>query len=174
MVGGASAQGQNESTITIYQRSHFKGGSISLSGPMRGIDPVFTAKSVQITGSGAWELCSGLTYSGCKRVDSTVEAGVFTVRSLRPVAPVIRIEPGSPGATGDVANRSLRGVDSEYFVAPTQGTQRIAVPGNNPEQMRNVATEFCRAAGWRQAVHAQIQDAGGTYYLVDVLCANSE
>jgi hypothetical protein len=46
------------------------------------------------------------------------------------------------------------------------------VSDNKPENMRKAADEFCRAAGWRQSVHARVQQVGSTYYLVDVLCSN--
>jgi hypothetical protein len=38
--------------------------------------------------------------------------------------------------------------------------------------MRRAADDFCRAAGWRQSVHARVQQVGAAYYLVDVLCSN--
>ena len=172
-----AAEAQSDSEMTIYLHGHFSGPSITLSGPMRNIDPEFTAKSVKITGDSAWELCNGATFTHCRRVDKSVESGVFSVRSARPVAPVIvnRI-PGSPsgpaGASGSPPNLSLRGVDSEFFVAPNRGGQRVAVAG--PEGMRKAADEFCRNAGWRMSVHSRLQGEGGAYYLVDVLCSNVE
>ena len=60
------------------------------------------------------------------------------------------------------------------FVAPNRGGQRVGVGGNSPEGMRKAADEFCRNAGWRQSVHSRLQSDGGTYYLVDVLCSNSD
>jgi hypothetical protein len=175
----AAAQAQSDSEISIYTHGHFSGPSITLSGPMRDIDPEFTAKSVKITGENAWELCSGATFTHCRRVDKSVESGVFSVRSVRPIAPVIvtRVNgaQSAPGATGgSPPNLSLRGVDSEFFVAPNRGGQRVTVSGNKPEGMRRAADEFCRNAGWRQSVHSRLQNDGGTYYLVDVLCANSD
>ena len=50
----------------------------------------------------------------------------------------------------------------------------MGVGGNSPEGMRKAADEFCRNAGWRQSVHSRLQSDGGTYYLVDVLCSNSD
>jgi hypothetical protein len=172
-----SAQAQDTAEITIYSKGGFKGASLSFSEPTQHITPAFTARSVRISGDAAWELCSGNTYTGCRRVDRSTEGGVFTVRSARPIAPVIvtRVSGRSSGAasaSGSPPNLSLRGVDGEFFVAPDRGGQRVAVPGNNPEAMRRAADEFCRNAGWRQSVHARLQSVGGTYYLVDVLCSN--
>jgi hypothetical protein len=139
---------------------------------------VFTAKSIQITPGSAWEVCSGRTFTGCRRIDKSVESGVFSVRSARPIAPVIRAAPvAATGAIGpdgavSVPNQSLRGFASEFFVAPNQGGQRVGVPDNKPENMRKAADQFCQAAGWRQSVHARVQQVGTVYYLVDVLCSN--
>ena len=170
--GAANAQSTGE--ITIYSQGHFKGANLGLAGPMTHIDPPFTAKSVQITPGTAWELCSGNTFSGCKRLDRSIESGVFSVRSLRPIAPVItsRVGPGAAPGTVDLPNQALRGYASEFFVAPNQGGQRVGVPDNKPENMRKAADQFCRAAGWRQSIHARVQQVGSAYDLVDVLCSN--
>jgi hypothetical protein len=170
--GTASAQSSGE--MTIYSKGHFKGGNLGLGGPLTHIDPPFTARSIQITPGTAWEICSGNTFSGCKRLDKSVDAMVFSVRSARPIAPVIStaVGPGAAAGTIDLPNQSLRGFASQFFVAPNQGGQRVGVPDNRPENMRKAADEFCRAAGWRQSVHARVQQAGAVYYLVDVLCSN--
>lgn len=172
LAGTANAQTTGE--MTIYSKGHFKGPSLGLGGPLTHIDPPFTAKSIQITPGTAWEICSGNTFSGCKRLDKSVDAMVFAVRSARPIAPVIStaVGPGAAPGTVDLPNQSLRGFASQFFVAPNQGGQRVGVPDNRPENMRKAADEFCRAAGWRQSVHARVQQVGATYYLVDVLCSN--
>jgi hypothetical protein len=159
----ASAQASGEATV--YSSGHFKGSSMSFSGPRQQIDPPFTARSVRIAGGSAWEFCNGSTYSGCRRVDQSAEATVMTIRSARPVAPVIVARVSAP-------NQSLRGVASEFFIAPNRGGQRVGVPGNSPEGMRNAADDFCRSAGWRQSAHARLQSDRGNYYLIDVLCVN--
>ena len=173
--GAANAQSTGE--ITIYSQGHFKGASLGLAGPMTHIDPPFTAKSVQITPGTAWELCNGNTFTGCRRIDKSIEAGIFSVRSLRPIAPVITtpVGPGvarSPSGSFDLPNQSLRGYASEFFVAPNQGGHRVSIGDNKPENMRKAADEFCRAAGWRQSVHARAQQVGDLYDLADVLCSN--
>src|SRR3954463_10034675 len=98
--GAASAQSIGE--ITIYSKGHFKGSSLGLAGPLTHIDPPFTAKSIQITPGTAWEICSGNTFSGCKRLDKSVDAMVFAVRSARPIAPVITTTIGPGAAPGTV------------------------------------------------------------------------
>src|SRR4051794_11544194 len=170
----AAAKAQATGEMTIYSKGHFKGPSLGLAGPLTHIDPPFTAKSIQITPGTAWEVCTGNTFSGCKRLDKSVESGVFSVRSARPIAPVIStaVGPGAAPGTVDLPNQSLRGFASQFFVAPNQGGQRVGVSDNRPENMRKAADEFCRAAGWRQSVHARVQQVGATYYLVDVLCSN--
>lgn len=174
LAGTANAQSSGEATI--YSNGHFRGPSLSLSGPRTRIDPPFTARSVQVSPGSAWELCSGNSFSGCKRIDKSIESAVFSVRSARPIAPVIvnSIGPGGAPGSSSLPNQALRGFASEFFVAPTQGGRRVGVPDNKPEAMRRAADDFCRAAGWRQSVHARLQSVGGNYDLVDVLCSNDE
>lgn len=179
VVAAGAANAQSTGEIKIYGQRHFKGPSIGLAGPMTHIDPPFTAWSIEITPGTAWEVCSGNTFSGCKRLDKSVEYGAFSIRSIRPIAPVIvtRISGSATGAAsgpGSPPNLSLRGLDSEFFVAPNRGGQRVSVAGTKPEVMRRAADEFCRNAGWRMSVHARLQSDGGAYYLVDVLCSNVE
>lgn len=179
LLAAGTANGQSTGEIKIYAQRHFRGPSIGLAGAMTHIDPPFTAWSIEITPGTAWEVCSGNTFSGCRRIDKSVEYGAFSIRSVRPIAPVIvtRIA-GSPTGSGTGAgsppNLSLRGLDSEFFVAPNRGGQRVSVIGTSPELTRRAADEFCRNAGWRMSVHSRLQSDGGTYYLVDVLCANVE
>lgn len=175
LAGAAEAQTTGE--MTIYSKGHFKGANLGLAGPLTNIDPAFTAKSIQITPGTAWEVCNGRTFTGCRRIDKSVESGVFSVRSARPIAPVVttRVGPGiteGPNGTIEPPNQSLRGLASEFFVAPNQGGQRVGVLDNRPENMRKAADQFCQAAGWRQSSHARVQQVGAVYYLVDVLCAN--
>jgi hypothetical protein len=177
MALAGAAQAQSTGEMTIYSKGHFKGANLGLAGPLTNIDPAFTAKSIQITPGSAWEVCSGRTFTGCKRLDKSDEAMVFSVRSARPIAPVVttRVGPGiteGPNGTIEPPNQSLRGLASEFFVAPNQGGQRVGVPDNKPENMRKAADQFCQAAGWRQSVHARVQQVGSVYDLVDVLCSN--
>jgi len=177
VLAGGAASAQTTGEMTIYSKGHFKGPSLGVGGPITHIDPPYTAKSIQITPGTAWEICSGNTFTGCKRLDKSDDAMVFSVRSARPIAPVIttRVGPGitqGPGGTVELPNQSLRGLASEFFVAPNQGGQRVGVPDNKPENARKAADQFCQAAGWRQSVHSRVQQAGAAYYLVDVLCSN--
>ncbi len=164
-LGAGSGNAQSGGAAVIYGNGHFKGRSMTLTGPLQGMEEAFTAKSIRIPEGQAWEFCSGKTYSGCKRVDQSVKAGVFTVRSARPIAPVVRSAVESP-------NQSLRGFTSEFFVSPREGNARLSISANSPEDMRAKANAFCRAAGWRQAIHAQLQAGNGVYYVIDVLCGN--
>ena len=158
---------QSGGAAVIYSNGHFKGQSMTLTGPLQGLEKAFVAKSIQIPDGQSWEFCTGRTFSGCKRVDKTIKAGVFNIRSARPIAPVVRASVAAP-------NQSVRGVASEFFVSPREGAGRLSIPSNSPEQMRDKANAFCRAAGWRQSVHAKLQEGSGVYYLVDVLCANED
>jgi hypothetical protein len=174
VVFASSAGAQASGEMTIYSKGHFKGPSLGVGGPITHIDPPYTAKSIQITPGTAWEVCSGNTFSGCKRIDKSVESGVFSVRSARPIAPVIStaVGPGAAPGTVDLPNQSLRGFASQFFIAPNQGGQRVAVA--DPGAVNRRADEFCLAAGWQQSSHARLQQVGSTYFLVDVLCENRD
>ena len=156
---------QSGGTAVIYSSSNYKGQSMTLTGALQGLEKAFIAKSIQVPEGQSWEFCTGRTFSGCKRLDKSVKSGVFNIRSARPVAPVVRANVAAP-------NQSVRGVASEFFVSPRDAGGRVSIPSNNPEQMREKANAFCRAAGWRQAVHVQLQEGSGAYHLIDVLCAN--
>ena len=181
LAGSALAQGQNqtEQPAIIFSKGHFQGPSLTIYGPWQHITPEFTAKSIQIPQGQSWELCSGNTFTGCKQFEQSVTAMVMTVRSARPVASAIVSEPAGQTAAGpaDAAklpDRSLKGLSSEFFVAPRRGDARIAVQPGTAEAMRQAATDFCRSKGWRVSPYARLQKAGTAFYLADVLCADSE
>lgn len=182
MAGDAGAQ--NEGAATLYSKGHFKGVSMTLSGPREHINPPFVTRSVRIAEGTSWEFCNGNTYTGCKQLDRSEAATVLDVRSARPVVPAIVSGPiFRSGGTGIVStsgvaavelpDRSLRGLASEFFVAPREGGSRITVQAGTPEAMRHAATSFCRSAGWQISPYARLQRAGRIYYLADVLCTDS-
>jgi hypothetical protein len=179
--GPAVAQGQNDTAqpLVIFSKGHFEGARQPIYGPWQHITPEFTARSVQVPEGQSWELCSGNTFTGCKEFSQSVTATVVSVRSARPVASAIVSGPGSgAGAVAslpapDVPDRSLKGLASEYFVAPHRGGARITVQPGTAEAMRQAANDFCRSKGWRMSAYARLQKAGGAFYLADVLCADS-
>ena len=181
LAGSGIAQGQSESEqpAIAFSKGHFQGGRLTIYGPWQHITPEFTAKSFQVPPGQSWELCSGNTFTGCKQFDQSVTAMVMTVRSARPVASAIVSGPTGGSTAGGAAaanlpDQSLKGLASEYFVAPRRGGSRIAVQPGTAEAMRQAATEFCRSRGWRVSAYARLQKAGTAYYLADVLCANNE
>jgi len=181
LAGSAIAQGQNDSgqPAIAFSKGHFEGGRLTVYGPWQHITPEFTAKSIQVPPGQSWEFCSGNTFTGCKQFDQSVTATVITVRSARPVASAIVSGPAGVSAAGgaEAANtpdRSLKGLSSEYFVAPRRAGSRIVVQPGTAEAMRQAAGDFCRSKGWRVSPYARLQKAGVAFYLADVLCANSE
>jgi hypothetical protein len=174
----ASGQQADADTITLYDRGNFKGRSITLEGPTRLSSP-FNAKSIRFPEGKTWELCSGNTFTGCKEFTATDRGMVFNVRSARPVASIITSVPaGGPIATvGTVGGGpwpSLRGLASEYFIAPDVGGNRILVATGKSEEASRLAQDFCRGRGWRTSAHQRLQSIGGRAYLADVLCAESD
>lgn len=164
----ASAQTSGGEAV-IYSRALFKGAERSISVPTRAMGE-FVAKSIQIPPNTAWELCTGNTFTGCKKFTHSLPSMVMTVRSARPVAPPIPASASFSGGPVKGSNASLRGLASEFFVMPQEGGNRIEVQGSTGAGER--ATEFCRTHGWRAAAYDREQTIEGRRYLADVLCAD--
>lgn len=172
IVSGAAslpASAQTNGEAVIYSRALFKGAERSISGPSRAMGE-FIAKSIKIPPNTAWELCTGNTFTGCKRFTHSLSSMVMTVRSARPVAPPIPASASVSGGPIKGSNASLRGFASEFFVMPQERGNRIEVAGTAGAGER--ATEFCRTRGWRLAAYSREQTIDGRRYLADVLCAD--
>ena len=168
------ASAQDEASITLYSRGHFTGSSLTLTEPARGMTLPFTVKSIKIGPGRSWELCSGNTFTGCKRFSGSVEATAINVRSARPVGQAVIVPGGTVSSAGTFEpappTPSLRGMRSEFFVAPQRKGNRIEVKPGTPEEAARQAQEFCKSIGWRSSAHADLQAANGSSFLVDVLC----
>lgn len=172
----SEAVGQADGGVAAYSQGHFRGFRTLINGPSKYRRPL-VVRSLTVPAGTAWELCSGLTYTGCRQVQGSVPSMVMTVRSARPVAAVLPASAaipgnstGASGATGSGA--SLRGMASEFFVAPDEAGSRVEVQPATAEAMSRRAVEFCRARGWRSSPHGRLQTLGGRVYLADVLCAD--
>ena len=131
-------------------------------------------RSVKIPEGMSWELCSGNTFSGCKEFTKSDPGMVMNVRSVRPVAPKITTVGAAVGTVVTGPNPSLRGMASQYFVAPGDRGARIEVPEGTAEAMTRRAREFCRVSGWRMEAYARLQTLEGRSFLADVLCADND
>ena len=169
----AQSHAQEQAELTMYARGQYKGPNYSVAGASQSMRIPFTVKSVQIPEGQAWELCSGNTFSGCKELRKSDPSMVMNVRSVRPVAPRITTVGQSVGAVVTGPNPSLRGMASEFFVAPDTNGARIEVAAGTSEAMTVSAREFCRVRGWRYAVHARLQTLDGRTFLADVLCSDA-
>jgi hypothetical protein len=167
---GPTQEQPNEEAV-LYSKGHFKGFSMSVLGPTR-FPRVFIMKSVTIPAGTQWEFCSGNTYTGCRQYTQSSPGTVMNVRSARPLASIIPASATAPEQGLRGSGQSLRGLASEFFVAPDIGGNRIEVQGGTAESMSRQATEFCRSRGWRASAHERLQTMGGKFYLADVLCAN--
>lgn len=170
---GAPAAAQPVNELTLYSKGHFAGARYGVSAPTQHLDVPYTVKSVSVPPGTDWELCTGNTFSGCRRFSKSVEGMAMTVRSARPVgASAAGI--GTVSASGSIApggpSAALRGVAAEFFVGPEVSGRRIEVKGGTPEAMKERADDFCRSIGWHSSAHAGLQAANGTSFLVDVLC----
>ena len=132
--GQAQAQEQAPAELTMFAKGRYKGATYSVSGASQSMRIPFTVKSVQIPEGQAWELCSGNTFSGCKEFTESDPSTVINVRSVRPIAPRITTVAPTVGAVVTGPNPSLRGMASEFFVAPDSSptysarTQTTALP----------------------------------------------
>jgi hypothetical protein len=165
----AAAQPANE--LTLYSNGHFGGARYGVSAPTQNLRIPYLVKSISVPPGTDWELCTGNTFSHCKRFSQSVDSMAMTVRSARPVGTsgAIAALPGMAGAPAG-PSPSLRGMASEYFVAPEVSGRRIEVQPGTPEMAGRRADDFCRSIGWHSSAHAGLQPVGGTSFLVDVLC----
>jgi hypothetical protein len=166
----SSALAQSKGEAALFSQGHFKGYSMTISGPTRSID-AFAVKSIRISAGSAWDLCTGDTFTGCSRFTQSRAAMVMTVRSARPVAPPIPATATTTSGPVKASGGSLRGLASEFFVTPEEGGNRVEVDvaaGALPRR----ATEFCRAHGWRTSAYERDQAIGNRRYLADVLCTD--
>lgn len=172
-----SAVAQDPAEVTLHSRGHYKGARLVLDGPARAMNLPFLVKSVSISPGTSWELCSGNTFTGCRRFSQSVPAMVMTVRSARPVGTTVAVPGGTVSAQGSFEpagpSPSLRGMASEYFVAPDRGGRRIEVNPATPDEASRRANDYCRSIGWTRSVHGDVQVAGGVGYLADVLCVRT-
>ena len=169
----SQAQEQPPGELTMFGRGQYKGPNYSVAGASQSMRIPFAVKSVQIPAGQAWELCSGNTFTGCKEFTQSDPSMVMNVRSVRPVAARITTVDQSVGALVTGPNPSLRGMASEFFVAPDTGGARIEVPAGTSEAMSASARDFCRTRGWRYSVHARLQTLDGRTFLADVLCSDA-
>jgi hypothetical protein len=169
-MAGPSALAQTNDEAVLFSQGHFKGFSMRISGPTRSINALLV-KSIQIPPGGAWELCSGSTFTGCTRFTQSKAAMAITVRSARPVAPPIPATATISAGPVKASGGSLRGLASEFFVTAEEGGNRIEVESAAGALPRR-ATEFCRTHGWRTSAYEREQAIEGRRYLADVLCTD--
>lgn len=166
--GVAFAQSGGEAQL--FNRGHYKGNPSIFTGPTQNIGPI-TVKSLQIPEGSIWELCSGSTFTGCKRFTQSDPGMVMSVRSVRPVAPPLSESASSAAGVGiRGSGTSLRGLDAEFFVMPDQAGVRVEVASG--ARASQAAELFCRSKGWRTSGHERVQTVGGRTLLADVLCTN--
>jgi hypothetical protein len=170
----AQSHAQEQAELIMFARGQYKGASYSVAGASQSMRVPFTVKSVQIPEGQAWELCSGNTFSGCKEFTKSDPSMVFNVRSVRPIAPKITTVSQSVGAVVTGPNPSLRGMASEFFVAPDDRGTRIEITAGTNEATTARARDFCRTRGWRYSVYARLQTIDGRNFLADVLCADAQ
>jgi hypothetical protein len=169
----AQTSREPDAQATLYNKGRFKGARRTVVGPTQ-FGEAFLVRSLNIPAGTQWELCSGTKYSGCKQFTQSTPSMIMNVRSARPVATILTSASGpGPSASLPGGGGSLRGIASEYFVAPAARGNRIEVQPGTAEMMSRRAIEFCQARGWRTSAHERLQSVAGRFYLADVLCADT-
>lgn len=171
----AQASREPDTQAALFNKGHYRGARRAIVGPTQFAEP-FVMRSVTIPAGTQWDFCSGTKYSGCKQITQSTPSMIMTVRSARPVAVVLTSASGpGPGASlPGGGGGSLRGIASEYFVAPADRGNRIEVQPGTAEVMSRRAIEFCQARGWRTSAYERLQSVAGKFYLADVLCAETD
>lgn len=165
---GSSAAAQRYGEMTLYSERNFRGATYTVTGPRAFIRIPWQVRSVRVQPGQNWELCRDVEYRGCIWVEQSMSNLRTTVGSARPGGGPLPAPP-----IGGPVGQSLRGMSSEYFVAPTWGAGRIEVRPSTAAEAGRRADEFCRSRGWRGAAFQQLQTVGRRVYLTDVLCVRS-
>jgi len=167
----ASAQDETNEAV-LYSKGNFQGSSRTIHGATKDLKIPFVVKSVKLPEGKAWDFCNGNTFTGCKTLNKSEPTIALSVRSARPGGMAVA-KRGTVLPPGTLTEQSLRGVASEYFVAPVENGNRIAVPGGTPDAGSARADEFCRSRGWQGSAHQMVEMAKGQPVLADVLCVQT-
>ena len=171
LASGASAQ-EPANEVVLYSKGNYQGSSRTIRGATPNLKIPFVVKSVRIPEGRAWDFCNGNTFTGCKTLNKSESATALSVRSARPGGMAVA-KRGTVLPPGTLTEQSLRGVASEYFVAPVENGNRIDVAAGTPDAAKARANEFCRSRGWQGAAHDMVQSVAGRPVLADVLCVQT-
>lgn len=169
LASGASAQDASNEVV-LYSKGNYEGASRTIHGPSTSLKIPFVVKSVRIPEGKAWDFCNGNTFTGCKTLNASEPTTALSVRSARPGGMAVA-KRGTVLPPGTLTEQSLRGVASEYFVAPVENGNRIEVTAGTAASAR--ADEFCRTRGWQASAHEMSQSVAGRPVLADVLCVQT-
>jgi hypothetical protein len=171
LASGVSAQ-ESSNEVTLYSKGHYEGSSRTIHGPSANLKIPFVVKSVRVPEGRAWDFCNGNTFTGCKTLNASEPSTALTVRSARPGGLAVA-KRGTVLPPGTLTEQSLRGVASEYFVAPVESGNRVEVAAGTPDAASARADEFCRGRGWQGSAHQMLQSVAGRPVLADVLCVQN-
>jgi hypothetical protein len=168
LVPGASAQRSGE--ITLFSGIGFTGRAFTLTGPRETLNLGWTVRSVRAGGGPSWDLCTGSRFRApCNRLTRSVTNVRWTVASARPTVATPGPAPIPPGG-----GQSLRGMSAEFFVAPSDGRNRVeACRQGTAACAAESADRFCRSRGWTRATYQRQETVGGRNYITDVLCTRT-
>jgi hypothetical protein len=164
----ATASAQRRGELTLFSQPNFRGQSFTVTGPRENLGLQWTVRSLQVVRGETWELCARTAFrTPCRQFQQSAPSLNQTVASARP-AVVHMPEPAPPN------RQSLRGMNAEFFVAPTDnGARVISCAAGTAACARTSANRFCRSRGWGGASFEQQQTINRRNYLADVLCTRT-
>jgi hypothetical protein len=171
LASAASAQDPAKEVV-LFSKGNFTGARYTVTGPVQGVTIPWVVKSIRLPEGESWDLCSGNTFSGCRTLTKSEPSTAINVRSARPTG-MAMAKKGTVLPPGTLTEQSLRGISSEYFVAPVENGNRLDVQAGTPEAAAARANEFCRSRGWQAAAHHVLQSVAGRPVLADVLCVRT-
>lgn len=170
----AGASAQRSGQLTFYSDIAFRGQSFTVTGPRENVRVPFSIRSAQVAPGESWEICTSTQYRGdCQTIAESVGNVALTVRSARPLRGSTLPAP-IPNAPGNA--QSLRGMASEYFPQPSDGSGRVlSCPGGSGSAScaAQTADAFCRSRGWTASAYERQETVAGRNYLTDVLCTRT-
>lgn len=168
-----------QDSATIYRDPNFSGPAVAVDRPNNNMRLNFQVFSIRVRG-GPWELCPQPDFRGSCLVvgqdTSDLRRAYNWSGPLQSMRPANGGRPPFPGGGGGQQQQSLRGMASEFFPAPREGTYRVLACARG-QATANCASmsadQFCRSRGWRHSAREMMQTENRRVYLADVLCANN-
>ena len=164
---------QVDGDVQLFRQVNFNGPHIRVQTPVRDLGITWPVRSIRVN-SGAWQVCTGVNFTGtCRNVTGSQAMVASPLSQVRSISPIVERPTPSPGGAA-----SLRGMAAEFFPRPTgrDGQRVLACRNNNNANMNcasQTAQQFCRGRGYNHIGNVAMETVSGRHYLADVLCRRS-